>query len=476
MAFVTGCQHDVFVSYAHLDNEPISSGQTGWVDALAEKLAIEVSQRLGTRDFALWMDHRLDGNHPITPEILGAIQQSATLLVVVSPAYLNSEWCRRERTAFLNLVKDRVAAGSVFVVFARDVARAAVPPEFGDLLGFQFWVKDAEAGTDRPLGMADVSERAYITRVLQLSHDLKRQLERLRAGGGTSQPAAPRVTAADAPAVFIARSTEDLEDREDELRTYLSQAGITVLPETRYPQGDRNAFEAAMRKDLARSRAFVQLLSASRGRELDFVPTTRYPRLQHDIAVSAATPRLIWRDRGLDLETVRDADHRALLEAARACGIEEFKRAVVDEARRPPEVARTAPANVMVFVNADAADLALAQSVAKTLSERNVECYWPLAHGSPEEIRRDVEENLSNCDGVLLIYGSSSANWVRSQLRQGRKVISQRDRPLSALAVYEGPPAAKEDLAVAIPNLLMVNCRDGSDPTALGQFVATLHK
>jgi len=475
MAFVTGCQHDIFVSYAHLDNQPISPGQAGWVDTLAKNLAIEVSQRLGTRDFALWMDHSLDGNRPITPEILGAIQQSATLLVVVSPAYLNSEWCRRERTAFLGLIKDRVAAGSVFVVFARDVARAAVPPEFGDLLGFQFWVNDAEAGTDRPLGMADVSERAYITRVLQLSHDLKRQLERLRAGG-TSRPAAPVVTSADAPAVFIARSTEDLEDREDELKTYLSQAGIAVLPETRYPQGDRNAFEASMRKDLARSRVFVQLLSASRGRELDFVPTTRYPRLQHDIAVSAATPRLIWRDRVLDLETVRDTDHRALLESARACGIEEFKRAVLDEARRVREMAKPAPANVMVFVNADAADLALAQSVAKALSARNVECYWPLANGSPEEVRRDVEENLSNCDGVLLIYGSTSANWVRSQLRQGRKVISQRDRPLSALAIYEGPPATKEDLALAIPNLLMVDCRAGSDATALGQFVASLHK
>ena len=474
MAFVTGCQHDVFVSYAHLDNEPIASGQTGWVDALAEKLAVELSQRLGTRDFALWMDHRLDGNHPITPEILGAIQQSATLLVVVSPAYLNSEWCRRERTAFLNLVQDRVAAGSVFVVFARDVARGDVPPEFGDLLGFQFWVKDAEAGTDRPLGMPDLSERAYITRLLSLSHDLKRQLERLKAGG--SQPAVRRAASPDVPAVFIASSTEDLEEREEELRAYLSQAGIAVLPETRYPQDDRAGFEAAMRKDLARSRAFVQLLSASRGRELDFTPATRYTRLQHDIAASAATPRFVWRDRGLDLETVRDADHRALLETARACGMEEFKRAVLDETRRAPEKARTPPANVMVFVNADSADLALAQSVAKVLSDRNVECYWPLANGTPEEVRRDVEENLSNCDGVLLIYGSSSANWVRSQLRQGRKVISQRDRPLAALAVYEGPPATKEDLAVAIPNLLTVNCRDGSDPTALGQFVATLHK
>jgi hypothetical protein len=77
---------------------------------------------------------------------------------------------------------------------------------------------------------------------------------------------------------------------------------------------------------------------------------------------------------------------------------------------------------------------------------------------------------------VLLIYGASGAEWVRSQLRQGRKIISQRDRPLNALAVYEGPPFTKEDLGVAIPNLVLLDCRDGFDTTKLGQFVASLRK
>jgi hypothetical protein len=474
MAFVPGYEHDIFVSYAHLDNEPITGGRSGWVDALAEKLLVEVSQRLGTREFALWMDHQLDGNRPITPEILQAIQKSATLLVVMSPSYLNSEWCRRERTAFLSLIRDRVGTGSVFVVFARDVPRTGVPTEFGDLIGFRFWIQDDEARADRPLGISDPTERIYISRLLQLSHDLKQQLERLRSGGGH---APKRVEpAAGQPAVFVARSTEDLEDREDELKSYLSQAEIAVLPQTRYPQSDPSAFEAAMRQDLARSRAYVQLLSASRGRELDFLPPMRHPKLQHDIALAAGLPRLLWRDRALDLDTVKDPDHRVILDAARACGMEEFKRAVLEEARRTPEVARPKKSSVMVFVNADSQDLPLAQNVANMLSQHHVECYWPLANGTPEDVRRDLEENLSNCDGLLLIYGTSSAQWVRTQLRQGRKIMSQRERPLAALAVFEGPPVTKEDLAVAIPDLLTVNCRNGWDELALGRFVATLQK
>ena len=474
MAYVPTYEHDVFVSYAHLDNDPIARGQSGWVDALAEKLQTEVCQRLGSRDVKLWIDRQLDGNHPITPEIFSAIERSATLVVVMSPGYLNSEWCRRERTAFLNLVKGRVAEGSVFVVFAREVKRTDVPAEFGDLEGFRFWIQDAEARADRPLGVPDPTERSYISRIIQLSHDLKRQLEQLRTAvtQGRSRP----MPATAGPSVFLARSTEDLEEREDELKSYLHQAGINVLPQTWYPQHQKEAFEEAMCQDLARSKAFVQLLSTSRGRELDFAPLKRYPRLLYEIAAAKGTPLLLWRDRGLDVDAVRDADHRQLLDIARACGLEEFKRAVLEEAQRQPEAAKKAHLSVMVFVNAESRDRELAQAVSNALMKEQVECYWPLASGSPEAIRLDLEENLGNCDGVLLIYGASGAEWVRSQLRQGRKIISTRERPLNALAVYEGPPSAKEDLSVAIPNLLVLDCRDGFDTEALSRFVAKLRQ
>jgi hypothetical protein len=176
------------------------------------------------------------------------------------------------------------------------------------------------------------------------------------------------------------------------------------------------------------------------------------------------------------MDAVRDPEHRALLDGARVCGLEEFKRAVLDEARRVPAASHPPAKHVMVFVNADPADRQLAEVVGHTLMENEVECYWPLASGNPECIRRDLEENLGSCDGVLLIYGTSGADWIRSQLRQGRKIISQRERPLSALAIYEGPPEKKEDLAVAIPDLLTLDCRNGVAAEALKPFIDSLRR
>jgi hypothetical protein len=242
-----------------------------------------------------------------------------------------------------------------------------------------------------------------------------------------------------------------------------------VLPEKWYPQTDRASFEAAMKEDLGRSKAFAQLLSALRGRD-PFDGDVCLPQLQNDLARHAGVPMLAWRDHALELASVR-ADHRPLVESAQASGIEEFKRAVVELARRAPPPAAPRRSNVMVFVNADTPDRALAEEVARILVQWDVDCYWPLTEGQPEEIRKDLEEGLETCDGMLLVYGATAATWVRRQLMQGRKILSQRTQQPTALAIVQGPPADnKGDLGAAIPNLKTLDCRRGLDQAVLREF------
>jgi hypothetical protein len=64
--------------------------------------------------------------------------------------------------------------------------------------------------------------------------------------------------------VFLARSSEDLETREEELIAYLTQAGLGILPETWYPEVDEHGFRVAMETDLNRCSVFVQLLASKR--------------------------------------------------------------------------------------------------------------------------------------------------------------------------------------------------------------------
>jgi hypothetical protein len=478
MGVAPGFEHDTFVSYAHQDNEPALGSESGWVETLVQELTREVRQRLGRKEFSCWMDYQIDENRPLSDELMRAIQKSATLLIIMSPTYMNSTWCQRERNSFLQCLAGRAERGDIFLVERLSMDHETYPRELGNPKGFKFWTVDPNTKIARSVDIGVGASRdlveQYASAVVNLSEKLAKHIRTLQ-----SAPAATAVVQKDlssAPRVFVARSTDDLEEREDEFRAYLAQMGVAVLPEKRYPQSSEQEFETAMLSDLATCKLYIQLLGPSRGRELDFAAGRRLAAYQCDIAERSGKPLWLWRDRELDVESVKDAAHRALLEKARACGIEEFKRAVSDEAQRAPPTPGREVSKVMVFVAADAADRELAQNVGQALQHlTELEIYYPLTRGTPEEVRTDFEETLTSCDGVLLIYGKTTARWIRSQLQQSRKVIAQRSHPLSALAVFQGPPPEdKGGLDLAIPNLVTLDCRHGIDPTALETFIRRL--
>src|SRR5215470_12207275 len=106
MTFVNGFKHDIFVSYAHVDDQAWPGTSQRWVTTLVEGLKLALAQKLGRPDsFSLWMDYKLPGHKPLTPEIFENLEQSATLLIVLSPGYVASHWCKDEKNTFLETVK-----------------------------------------------------------------------------------------------------------------------------------------------------------------------------------------------------------------------------------------------------------------------------------------------------------------------------------------------------------------------------------
>lgn len=84
MAFVPGYDNDIFVSYAHVDNVPLPGAEEGWVSTLMRGLKTRLAQLLGrSGDFVVWRDPNLSAHEPLTPQLLDALTQSATLLIVL---------------------------------------------------------------------------------------------------------------------------------------------------------------------------------------------------------------------------------------------------------------------------------------------------------------------------------------------------------------------------------------------------------
>jgi hypothetical protein len=493
MGYVQDEQHDVFISYAHVDNQPLEGMEKGWTTTLVGNLQNFLARKLGSKNVSIWMDRELAGNAPLTPSIMDALRQTATLVVIASPAYMNSEWCSRERETFLKLVRERSRSDSrVFLVEIDKMERRDLPPEFSDLLGYRFWLQDREGKAPRTLAIPNPKpdEPEYWDRLLDLSTDLAQELKKLKTTAQMqpigSIPSVKGVT--QELSVFLAETTDDMEEQREEVKGYLKQAGLRVLPESYYPRDDPAAFQRMMERDLAQCELFVQLLSRIAGRK----PTgyaQGYPGLQHDCAVQMNKTILQWRSRDLDVNQVRENDYRHLLEGStvRAIGLEEFKRAVVEEAVRPTPTPPEKSLDVLVFVNAALSidDQELAGKVAEWLYNNHGIQYSMLAdYKEPARIRENLRMNLQMCDGVVIIYGASSdsAQWVLGQLLQNRRIISERDEPLKALAIFEGPPPEprRPNLNIRLRNMHIAQCHNGLDDAALDvalrDFVESLRR
>lgn len=474
MAFVPYCEYDIFVSYARVDDEPAPGVEKGWVTTLVEGLRKELARKLGRSDScSLWMDHQLSRHVQITPEITDTLQRTAILLVILSPGYIASEWCKRERCTFLDMVRERVRSGSrVFIVEFDKVAER--PQEFEGLLGYRFWVVDQEGKPPRTLGMPrpnpdDVRDQPYYDNLNQLRSDLAEELKKLKDTAETSvQERDMR------PAVFLAEVTDDLDVLRDEVKRYLDQAGLRVLPETWYPRNP-TVFREAVDRDIAQSVLFAQLLSGSAGKKSPDLPSG-YMGLQYDRAVELEKPILQWHDPDLDMDKIRDkdADHCAFLErdTVLAVGIEEFKRRIVERAFYRPAPPR--PIKAFIFVDTETEDRSLAELVCEVLDRYVVGYALPMRTGKPSEIRNDLEQNLLDCDALIIIYASATVAWVRGQLLQCRKIFSRRDQPLRALAIYEGPPGPKEPLDIKLPNMQILDCCEGLNEGELRSFLDSI--
>jgi hypothetical protein len=495
-AFVTGFEQDIFVSYAHVDNEPDFDGEDGWVSTLERLLTRRLKKLLGRGCCSVWRDQELAKYIDFEPQIVKSLESCATFLLILSPGYLKSPWCNRELQTFLKMVRERGSSGGgVFVVQREKIDHQDWPEELygAGLTEYRFWTE--ESGK-RPRPLDSRRDRgAYFDALNDLANEINECLQNMRASSEAKKAGSSRLAVGSqgtneagssaqsetsvepAATVFLAETTDDIDPVRSQVKRHLEQSGLRVVPESYYPR-DPDAFAQAVQEDLAEAKIFVQLLSEVAGRQLPDSDDT-YVAYQHQAAVDKKLPILQWRDPELRAEDVEaevdNLDHQRLLlgSTVEAVDIEDFKHDVVTRAtRKEPEYVKP-PGDAFVFVNTATADCPLAADLCQYLDQRGFGYSIPIHQGKPEEIREDLRTNVLTCDGMIVIYGNSASNWVRGQLLEARKAAIRRPRKLYS-AVYEGPPTPKSPVGVKLPRMQVISCHEGLDEERLQPFLDDL--
>src|SRR5215216_993083 len=151
MGYVTGFDYDIFISYAHVDNETADKGDPGWVSLFREHLEVQLSKRIGRIGAVkMWQDPTLEGSQLFDQTIRDGINRSAIFLALTSTGYLASEYCQQELKWFCSKANSEPVGLSVgdrmrvFNLLLNNIPHKQWPQEFGRTSGYPFHDADRD--------------------------------------------------------------------------------------------------------------------------------------------------------------------------------------------------------------------------------------------------------------------------------------------------------------------------------------------
>ncbi len=482
----------LFISYAHLDNKAIHPQSEGWISRFHASLEAMLSMRIG-REAHIWRDDKLQGNDVFADEIVEQFERTAMMISVLTPRYVESDWCTREIRAFCERAQQsgglmRANKSRLFKIVKVPVdSESTLPPVVKDMLGYPFFTIEDGAPLELDDAYGERYQQDYNRRVAKLAWDVAQLLKQIEAEG--VEAAAPER----AVKVYLAECGYDRRAVREMLEAELKLHGYAVLPDRRLPLEDEADCAAVVTQQLAQCDLAIHLVGDVPGAIPDGPSGRSIIALQNGIAArqsaSDGLRRLIWLPAGTsatqpmhrelirsleedadaqvgadvitaDLEQLKAAMHATLREVGRA--------STLTEASRQP----------MVFLVCVDRDRKATVPLRQFLVEQGFDVTLPAFEGSASAIREVNQSLFKSCDVVVVFYGAGDEAWKRSTDVELRKLrVAFGERPAGAPYAYLAEPRTgdKDDLLDLQP-LHLINGLAGLDTGRLASLVAALHE
>jgi len=513
--------HDIFISYGHLDDVSPFGQDRGWVDLLHERLSVLVGQALGYEP-SIWRDgHNLQGNDELTGAISEGVKRSLLLVPIISPRYVQSDWCNREIEAFHAAEFSAVSAAPkyrsrVFKVIKTPLPQHLLPREpvaIKNLIGYQFYAEDDANGLLTEFS-PDPSDRNYWRLLNRLVADITRTLIELKHSNAPLQtaesvdspapvadrqvqgePNSPTKESAPQKFVYLAETTSDLADERAQVADELRQRGFGVLPERKLPLEEVKETVETVRAALARCALSVHMVGTRYGSTPED-DARSVVRIQEELAAEQSTTsssfvRLLWLPPGLMTEAIpiTDARQKAFvseLQIGLTAGaellqtsVEDLKTRIVEKlnpvvksSARPVERAKLK----QVYLICENRDRSFIRPIKEYLFKQNLEVITWLDQTGAETLMDYHRKNLKECDAALVYFGCGDEPWVRKNLEDLEKAYGYgREEDWLANAVYVGAPPSdqKEDFLTHLVPYVIRNF-SSFDPNDLRDFVTAV--
>jgi serine/threonine protein kinase len=455
---------DVVITYANLDDQPLSAGRPGWISQLHKNLQVRVAQLSG-KQVAVVKHSDRSASTDSEAEVLKQIPSAKTVVSVLSPPFAYSNGCHRLVESFWKSAQESGQfevehRSRLMNVIKTPVDTQELPHHlralYTGLVPYEFFERDPQTGRLREFDEAfgSTALQRFHERVYDVAYDISQVLKYLGDPAHTSgkRTAHPKT-------IFLAATTSDLEPQRDQLRRELIELGHTVIPKQPLPLV-AGELVTVVRSCLEQADIAIHFV----GEYFGLVPEATdlsMVALQNQVAArfcdNSSLKRLIWIPKGLQARDERQTsfirqlqgDPRAVTGAELIADTLENLKVLLrtrwerEQAERDKPAPRPATGGApRVYLICDQQDESALEPLNDFFYDQRIEVSLPGFEAEESEVQQIHIQNLRDCDAVLIYYGAAGMHWVDFKIRDLQKAAGYRDaRPIPVSAVYVAPPS-----------------------------------
>ncbi len=445
-------ESDIFISYAHADNQPWGPENDNWISSFDTALQTRLTQLLG-RPPTIWRDNKLKGTDEFGREIVDQFPRTRILLLVLSPNYMTSEWCQKELKAFVDSAlasagPDMGNQPRICKIIKTHVAHEAHPVEIAGSLGWDFFLKDSDG---RFQEFKSYTQSPYCSdywkKLEEAADDLAKLIKKMEKIETGTAP----VSSAPEKTIYLAETASDLKNDRKNIEQELEKGGYTILPDP--PLVPDENFRKNAQTHLSNCKLSIHLVGGKYG-SIPEEEETSIVEIQNELAAqqaqSGSLTRLIWLAPGLEISGSRQGPFIETLEKdapgqpgtrLHKNSVEDFKTIIDDALHKllapPPPEPPPAEGPMRVYLMHDKDDQDAVLPIEDYLFDKGFEVKMPLFEGSPSQLRELHQDYLRLCDAMMIYYRETSRAWLESKLNDILKARGlNRTKRICASAVY----------------------------------------
>ena len=209
---------DVLISYAEVDNEPLRSGDEGWISQLQRNLKIRMEQLSGEEVKISRLSGKAFESIGSGGGVAKGMTEAKAIVPVISPPFTNSAGCEKEMEIIYNpeTISSQTGSGEpteakVVNAIKMPVALESAPDSISSVItkcpGLEFFEREPSTGKVREFNedLGEDSRQRYYERVYDLAYELCESIKQ--------RPSSDKSTGSEAEQkqkIFLAPTTSEL--------------------------------------------------------------------------------------------------------------------------------------------------------------------------------------------------------------------------------------------------------------------------